>query len=110
MNGLPCDAEKRPSADVPELEPDLRQAGLLHVGEGDEVAVAEVEVVPRGGAGEGTEEDDEDVRLVDAAQGDGAVAFRRQSAALTDVFSMIMNIEKSQVTSASICDINKTKL
>ena len=66
---------------MPELEPDLRHAGLLDVGEGDEVAVAEVEAVPRGGAGEGAEEDDEDVRLVDAAQGRRAVAFRRQSAA-----------------------------
>ena len=66
---------------MPELEPDLRHAGLLDVGEGDEVAVAEVEAVPRGGAGEGAEEDDEDVRLVDAAQGRGAVAFGRQGAA-----------------------------
>ena len=53
-----------------------------------------MEVVPRGGAGKGTEEDDEDVRLVDATQGDGAVAFRRQSAALTDV-SLIMAMLKS---------------
>ena len=45
-------------------------------------------------AGEGAEEDDEDVRLVDAAQGDGAVAFRRQSAALTDI-SLIMVMLKS---------------
>ena len=46
----PCDSEERRPAGVPELEPDLREAGLLHVGEGDEVAVAEVEAVPRCGA------------------------------------------------------------
>ena len=42
----PCDAEEGPFAEVPELEPDLRHAGLLDVGEGDEVAVAKVEGVP----------------------------------------------------------------
>ena len=47
-----------------------------------QAAVAKVELVPGGGAGEGPEEDDEDVRLVDAAQGDRTVAFRRQSAGL----------------------------
>ena len=43
------------------------------------------EFIPGGGAGEGAEEDDEYVRLVDAAEGGGAVAFRRQSTANTQI-------------------------
>ena len=46
------------------------------------------EFIPGGGAGEGAEEDDEDVRLVDAAEGGGAVAFRRQSTENTNIYQI----------------------